>query len=206
LTSPLRLASWEQDRSAGAAAGGRFMRALGPGSVASLLKIALDCAYGVLWLALAGVVIAMIGTMIALPFVQSSSHGVITISGHPQDIGLYLRRWPAFETLLFVGGLYVGVLVVITNRLRRVFETLTQGDPFRPENVGRLRVAGLGLIALEVVGYFAFMAALWLAPELKDDLHLSVNLSGWFAILAVFVLAEVFREGARLRSDAELTI
>jgi succinate-acetate transporter protein len=182
------------------------MRAIGPGSVASLLKIALDCAYGVLWLALAAVVVVMIGTMIALPFIQTASHGVITLDGHRQDIGLYLRRWPAFEGLLFTGALYVGVLIVITNRLRRVFETLTQGDPFRPENVGRLHVVGLGLIALEVVGYFAFMAAMWLAPEWRDDLHLSINLSGWFAILAVFVLAEVFREGARLRSDAELTI
>ena len=35
---------------------------------------------------------------------------------------------------------------------------------------------------------------------------LTLNLTAWFAILVVFVLAEVFREGARLRQDAELTI
>jgi hypothetical protein len=182
------------------------MRALGPGSVASLLKIALDCAYGVLWLAVAGVVIAMIGSILLMPFIQSASHGVITLDGHQRDIGLYLRRWPAFEALLFSAGLYIGALIVIINRLRRVFETLTQGDPFRPENVGRLRVVGLSLFALEVIGYFVRMAAIWLAPESGDHFTLSISLSGWFAILAVFVLAEVFREGARLRSDAELTI
>ena len=33
-----------------------------------------------------------------------------------------------------------------------------------------------------------------------------LNLSGWFATLIVFVLAEVFREGARLRAEAELTV
>jgi hypothetical protein len=33
-----------------------------------------------------------------------------------------------------------------------------------------------------------------------------VNLTTWFAVLVVIVLAEVFREGARLRSEAELTI
>jgi hypothetical protein len=32
------------------------------------------------------------------------------------------------------------------------------------------------------------------------------NLTTWFSVLVVFVLAEVFREGARLRSEAELTI
>ena len=33
-----------------------------------------------------------------------------------------------------------------------------------------------------------------------------LNLTTWFAVLVVFVLAEVFREGARLRREAELTI
>ena len=33
-----------------------------------------------------------------------------------------------------------------------------------------------------------------------------VSLTAWFAVLVVFVLAEVFREGARLRREAELTI
>ena len=32
------------------------------------------------------------------------------------------------------------------------------------------------------------------------------NLTAWFSVLVVFVLAEVFREGARLRREAELTI
>ena len=182
------------------------MRTIGPGSVASLLKIALDCAYWVLILAGAAMICADIGFLLFLPFLTGAHSGNFTLDGHATSMSEITRRWPAIETLLLTATLYVAALVVIINRLRRVFETLTQGDPFRPENVGRLRVAGLGLIALEVVGYFAFMAALWLAPELKDDLHLSVNLSGWFAILAVFVLAEVFREGARLRSDAELTI
>ena len=34
----------------------------------------------------------------------------------------------------------------------------------------------------------------------------SLNLTAWFSVLVVFVLAEVFREGARLRREAELTI
>jgi hypothetical protein len=33
-----------------------------------------------------------------------------------------------------------------------------------------------------------------------------VNLTTWFAVLVIIVLAEVFREGARLRGEAELTI
>jgi hypothetical protein len=34
----------------------------------------------------------------------------------------------------------------------------------------------------------------------------NMSLTAWFSVLVVFVLAEVFREGARLRREAELTI
>ena len=182
------------------------MRALGPGSVASLLKIALDCAYVALWLVLGALLVFMVGSLLVMPFIQTAGHGVVTLDGHPEDVALLLHRWPALEAAVISSALYIGALIIITNRLRRVFETLTQGDPFRPENVGRLRVVGVSLIALEAVGYLIRMSVLWLAPEAVDSIRFSISLSGWFAILAVFVLAEVFREGARLRSDAELTI
>ena len=39
-----------------------------------------------------------------------------------------------------------------------------------------------------------------------ESVSYSPNLTAWFAVLVVFVLAEVFREGARLRREAELTI
>jgi hypothetical protein len=181
------------------------MRALGPGSVASLLKIALDCAYAVLLLAVAGIVLAALGLLLVMPFVQGSQQ-VITLDGHKESVSVIFHRWPALEALLVAAGLYVGALGVIVNRLRHVFRTLTQGDPFRPQNVARLRVVGLGLIALEALGYLVRLAVVWLAPESGDHVKFNISLSGWFAILAVFVLAEVFREGARLRSDAELTI
>jgi len=34
----------------------------------------------------------------------------------------------------------------------------------------------------------------------------SLNLGAWFAVLAFFVLAEIFREGARLRDEQKYTI
>jgi hypothetical protein len=205
LTSPSALAR-DGRTPVWAATGGRFMRALGPGSVASILKIALDCAYLVLLVAQAITLILIIGVLVALPFLSSLHGGHFNFDGHPEDLAMLLGRWPSVEAVLFTGGLYLAALIVIVNRLRRVFETLTVGDPFRPENVGRLRTVGLSLIALEVVGYLFRLAAQWATFDLDSGVKFSISLSGWFAILAVFVLAEVFREGARLRSDAELTI
>jgi hypothetical protein len=45
-------------------------------------------------------------------------------------------------------------------------------------------------------------------PEGVGPRPMGVNLdfTSWFAIAVLFVLAEVFREGARLRREAELTI
>jgi len=92
-------------------------------------------------------------------------------------------------------------------------ETLTIGDPFRPENVGRLRLIGVALVALEASSYGVRMILAWTTPAGARSLASAgqsgggwFNPTAWFAVLVVFVLAEVFREGARLRREAELTI
>jgi hypothetical protein len=49
------------------------------------------------------------------------------------------------------------------------------------------------------------MASAWLLPG-QTKVEPNFSLTAWFSVLVVFVLAEVFREGARLRREAELTI
>jgi len=107
---------------------------------------------------------------------------------------------------LLIGALYIGGVLVIVGRLRRIFSTLTAGDPFHPDNVRRLRTIGVVLAVLEILRYPIMLITVWLAPEVMEKSGFSLNLTTWFAVLVVFVLAEVFREGARLRREAELTI
>jgi hypothetical protein len=182
------------------------MRTLGPGSIASLLKIALDVTYVALLAALVLLVAAAAAGLLALPFIGADGR----IAPSPDDPGLefaaLVHRWPVALAADLALDAYVGVLLIIFFRLRQVFATLIVGDPFRPENVGRLRVVGLALIALEVGGYLVRMTLTSAFPDRGERPDFGVNLSGAFAILVVFVLAEVFREGARLRRDAELTI
>ena len=82
--------------------------------------------------------------------------------------------------------------------------TLTIGDPFHPANVNRLRLIGAMLAALELGRYVMFGVSRLVPAIRRVDPNL--NLPAWFSVLVVFVLAEVFREGARLRREAELTI
>jgi len=184
--------------------GGMSMRTLGPGSVSSFLKVVLDVFYAALWVALGAL---LLGGVVILIFQPLTTGVSLNIEGvNPATVSDLINKPQALAGLIFIIAAYIGVLIVVLNRLRRVFETLIVGDPFRPQNVARLRVVGFALIALEALGYIVHRVTDMFVPGRARGFSLSVNLTGWFAILVVFVLAEVFREGARLRQDADLTI
>jgi hypothetical protein len=177
------------------------MRALGPGSVSSFLKIILDVIYVGLWIFVS---LLSIFTLVALLFSFNPEllAKMVPIS---DAVEIVSRDGPLLAGALAAWALLLGGWMVIVERLRRIFATLTAGDPFHPDNVLRLRVIGLILAGLEIGRYIFSGMARWLAPDSKviDD---SFTLTAWFSVLVVFVLAEVFREGARLRREAELTI
>jgi hypothetical protein len=174
------------------------MRALGPGSVSSFLKIILDVVFAALWISLGAVGLALLAALLF------SFNPDIFPAAMSADVAQVATRGPLFAGMLLVFGLSIGGVLVIVHSLRRIFVTLTAGDPFHPQNVRRLRLIGLVLAALELGRY-----AVWgLSPMLPwvKDVKPNFNLTAWFSVLVVFVLAEVFREGARLRREAELTI
>lgn len=172
------------------------MRALGPGSVSSFLKIILDVVYGALWV---GVVAALLMALAGLLFsLNPDLLQGISFSGRG-------FAWPSMTGVLLAASLYMTGVLIIVGRLRRIFETLTAGDPFHPDNVTRLRLVGAILAALEIGRYVVWALGAWLLPGVSKA-EPNFSLTAWFSVLVVFVLAEVFREGARLRREAELTI
>jgi hypothetical protein len=176
-----------------------LLRAMGPGSVSSFLKIALDVVFVVLWIMLA--VVGLMGlAAILFSFNPALIDGVVLRSGSREIVA-----GPVALGGLAAFGLLLGGVVVIVERLRRIFATLSAGDPFHPDNVRRLRVVGLVLGALELGRYLVWAIGAWMLPEAAATAP-EVNPTAWFSVLVVLVLAEVFREGARLRREAELTI
>ena len=174
------------------------MRALGPGSVSSFLKIILDVVYAALIVGTAGV------TLLAVAALLFSMNPALLAHVRFSDGGEIAARAPLIVGALLAAGAYMAGVLVIIGALRRIFVTLTAGDPFHPDNVGRLRLIGLILAGLELGRYAVWGISAWL-PAVRE-VRPSFNLTSWFSILVVFVLAEVFREGARLRREAELTI
>lgn len=183
------------------------MRALGPGSVSSLLKTALDVAYVILWIAAAGVFLGLIASLVLAPFLPALTSEDLEVTVNGRDYADVGRLIPALALGLGSLLLYLGGLVAIVGRLRRIFATLIVGDPFQPENVRRLRVIGAVLAGLLVLGSLVPPLLATLFPDFTDERSFTlISPTPWFAVLVIFVLAEVFREGARLRREAELTI
>jgi hypothetical protein len=181
------------------------MRALGPGSVSSFLKVILDVVHWVLLFSVGAVSVAII-VVLLLSFNPELLGGAVDFSG-VHISGAWLG--PIAAATLLAGDLYLAGAVIIVGRLRRIFQTLIIGDPFHPENVRRLRTIGAVLALLEL-GRYAFAGVAHVAAHhiglTVTPLGGGVNLTTWFAVLVIVVLAEVFREGARLRGEAELTI
>ena len=173
------------------------LRTLGPGSVSSALKIALDVAY---------VLLGLITCFLLLGFVVSLFIPIDNLSVVSDGRSVPLTR----NLLLFgVGAIaaYFGGFMLILRSLRKIFRTLTIGDPFQPDNVRRLRQIGL-ILAIVTGGVWVVqgLVAARLAPGVMEPQGISDLLTPVFSVLVVFVLAEVFREGARLRRESELTI
>lgn len=179
-------------------------RTMGPGSVSSLLKIALDVAYVALML-ITGVLLMAFVAAVFVPLTGPLERNLIL--GEGAD-----GRQVALTRTLVLFGLgattsYFGGFLLILRNLRQIFRTLTQGDPFQPENVRRLRQIGLTLAVVTGGVWVAQgLVAARLAPGVMDPQGVGELLTPLFSVLVVFVLAEVFREGARLRHESELTI
>ncbi len=171
-----------------------MIRALGPGSLSSFLKVILDVAYYVLWLFAAAVTASILGLLL-ISFDPRILPPAVRVR---LDVSAPVSAFELFGIVLYAIG-----VIVIVQRLRRIFATMTAGDPFHPDNVRRLRIIALVLALLEIDRYvFAAVGHFLHASGGRAGL----NLTAWFAVLVIVVLAEVFREGARLRRDAELTI
>jgi len=178
------------------------MRALGPGSVSSFLKIILDVVHYALWVLIG---IAALFALVALLF--SFNPGLLA-SWLPFSTRLsaIVERGPFFASALIAGAVYMGGVLAIVDILRRIFVTLTAGDPFHPDNVRRLRLVGVIFGGLELGRYvLAAILTLMMPGEIRT-VEGSLNLNPWSPVPVIFFPAEVFREGARLRNEAELTI
>lgn len=101
---------------------------------------------------------------------------------------------------------YLGISALIFRLLIRIVATLRAGDPFHPANVRRLHQIGLAFASV-TLGVWAgqWLVARFVRGALQSPSPFDL-ITPSFAVVILVVIAEVFREGARLRRESELTI
>ncbi|MEO1252368.1 MAG: DUF2975 domain-containing protein [Pseudomonadota bacterium] len=160
------------------------MRATGKGSLSSILAVGLHITRIILIVATIGLAIALV----VMPLISIfSSHG----SGSIDDY---------FDvSYSFIAAL---VMLFVVTRLLEILKTLRFGSPFVKENADRFREVGYALLIGEGAKFvFSFFSLIFGA-----DLDIEIEMIAWVAIIAVFVLSEVFREGARMKEEQDLTV
>jgi hypothetical protein len=110
----------------------------------------------------------------------------------------------------FAGAIAALALVqFILRALRRVVASASVGDPFIEANAAELvRVAWL-LLGVDVIDALIKPTVYLLAPavvraKMHNVVHISVT--GLFAVLLIFVLAQIFRRGSDMRAELAGTI
>lgn len=111
-------------------------------------------------------------------------------------------RWAlalVFPVMLLAHPLFTALI--------RMLDTVAAGDPFVSGNADRLRLVAWCLLGIQLCDIGFGVAGAIIDTAAGERLSgWAPGLTGWLAVLLVFVLARVFREGARLRAEAELTI
>jgi hypothetical protein len=195
------------------------MRALGKGSIAEIIRIGLIIAWAVLWIA------AAVLAVMAIAFALNSAHIVNLNSFFSPDNGVHISirdnafvlppgapTWPLFLSAMLVGAVAIVGGLMIVWRLRKLFDSFCSGQPFAAENATHLRAIWITMVGIEVARYVLLFVTAALFASVGGPLaqgatiRLSVDLSTWASIFILIVLAEVFREGARMRAEQELTI
>lgn len=177
--------------------------AIGRGSISSFLKLAVDIAWvlacatlGFIWIVAAVAAFGMItgGHSAMFEHIDISQPGGVV-------------RWTLQWSIVCMGAM------IICAYLRGVFETLIGGDPFVPDNARRLRAIAIVLAVLELARMTITLIVQVLlgvfgvaTDEAAAPVAVSLNLSVWFSVLTLVVLAQVFSEGAALREEQKMTI
>lgn len=173
-----------------------MIKAIGKGSLASVLAIGLHIIRVVVWIGFAGLSAAIV----ALPLIPAVAELVSHIDGASIDGEIDVDAGDFVEVLRYF--ISFGVALYVVERLLELLKTLRFGAPFVRENATRFRNVGWALLIGELS-----KIGIWILAHLTGaDVEADLDFTLFVAIAAVFVLSEVFREGARMKEEQDLTV
>jgi serine phosphatase RsbU (regulator of sigma subunit) len=206
------------------------MNLLGRRSLSSFFKLLLDVAFYVACLVTGALVVAVVvvssrvdnsKVSVSVPArfeIDPSAYRIQAAGGAAVDAridnasgNVRVANPPvAFVALPLVGVIGVlAVVLAVLHRLRRLFRRLVEGRPFLDENARSLRFIGLAVVA----GELAWAAFQYLSQrvvtgglssaEISFHAVFAPRFSVILAGLSLLIVAEIFREGVKMRADLE---
>lgn len=159
----------------------------------SLIALGVVC---LLVLVLGGVLLAQMGVF-HIPVPANEMHGLV------MDVALR-----GVALVLVAAVVCIVMLALVLFLTSRIVDSATVGDPFVDTNATRLNRIGFLLLAMQGVGLATHTMIARMPAELHGHLNFSFDASpsGLFAVLLVFVLAQIFRRGSEMRAELEGTI
>jgi hypothetical protein len=112
--------------------------------------------------------------------------GVGAVAGHESVVA-------GMRAIMVIGIVGTPIAYVVFSKLLRIVESVRTGEPFTVDNAGRLHCVVATASAVST-------------KEVPLRINGNFDLTGWLAILLLFVLAQVFLEGTRMREDLEGTV
>jgi hypothetical protein len=126
--------------------------------------------------------------------------GAGAVAGHKSVVA-------GMRAIMVIGIASTPIAYVVLSRLLRIVESVRTGAPFTGANARRLRTIAWALLSLELLHVCVVaIAASVSTKELPLRFSDNFQLTGWLAILLLFVLAQVFLQGTRMREDLEGTV
>lgn len=175
----------------------------------------LAIAKGILWFLMGVMLVAAVACLVAIPTMHIFQNEItieLAKEATPFPKGEFL--WGCSAILLLATAI---VLIVfrLFQLLKRIVDTVGQGDPFVPDNAGRLTQMAWLTLAMQLVTLPIGALAVWIATELAksgaghtdvNDLGFGISGNGLLLMLILFILARVFRQGAAMRAELEATV
>jgi hypothetical protein len=184
---------------------------MGQKSLSSSLATALKVAQVVLSVMFAfALVIAIFGITLTLLVATHLMPAKVPNGLRPGDL---LGTWTVAIPYLVYSVIATRGALLIVRRLQGVFSSLVANQPFVRDNVAHMRAIWVTLVVIEISRICAWLLMHGLTvvyapssvvsfPSVGDP----IDLTRWFVIFVVLILAEVFRQGTQLREDTELTV
>ena len=95
---------------------------------------------------------------------------------------------------------------LIFTRLIALLRDAAEGRAFSELNAKRLMIVGWALLFVNILDLVFGQISIWASEASGEYFGWTFSLTGWFAVLLLFLLARVFREGAAMREDLEGTV